>query len=299
MATAAAIRARVFEGLYNSTTAEWPYAQQVNDADITAGELTFVVDDGAQFEENDIIEFQDNGEQVIVVSVSTNTITVRERGAFGTTAAAHADNIVIYKNPVFGYTEIDNEITAVMAELEGMGVHAWGTGSDTLVASQNYYDQTETDIVKSVGIVAVYYPQTTSLLPVSLPFRWFDGLHSTVSTTAHGISLYDWKQLKAGDTFYFSYAQVIDATTDLLSRQEELVVAGAVFKTLAKAESGRSLDPGKMTDRTVQPGQKLRDSAWWRAEYMRMVGLEQSLLKQERRAFPGTMRENRASRWSH
>ena len=76
----------------------------------TAGDLdTFDVPDGEQWDEGNIAEFQDNGEQCYVRSVSTNTLSVI-RGYDGTTPAAHDVSTRIVKDPVFTYQHILDNI---------------------------------------------------------------------------------------------------------------------------------------------------------------------------------------------
>jgi len=68
-----------------------PLADALNGA-VNASQTNFVVDNGSYFHMGHVVEVE--SEQVIVDSVSTNTLTViRAQG--GTTAATHADNTVL------------------------------------------------------------------------------------------------------------------------------------------------------------------------------------------------------------
>ena len=73
----------------------------VNDADVTATELTFTVDDGGDFNVGQTILI--DSEQMYITAISSDVLTV-ERGVNGTTAATHADDAVIdiieYPNPI-------------------------------------------------------------------------------------------------------------------------------------------------------------------------------------------------------
>ena len=66
----------------------------VNDADVTAGESTFVVDDGDHFSGGDVILV--NSELMYVSGISTNTLTVT-RGYGNSVGVAHADDSIVYK----------------------------------------------------------------------------------------------------------------------------------------------------------------------------------------------------------
>ncbi len=62
----------------------------LDDADFTSTELTFTVDDGTIWDVNDPIQI---GSEIMVISaIATNLLTVTSRGAFGTTAATHAND---------------------------------------------------------------------------------------------------------------------------------------------------------------------------------------------------------------
>lgn len=294
MATQAALRARIRDNLYASVPVEHPPVHQINGA-INDSTTTVVVDDGTLLAVNDVIEFFD-GEQCLVLGISTNTLTV-VREYNGTTAASHSDNDPFYMRPKFTIKQIDDSITETLLDLEKHGVYTWGTGSVTLVADQLYYDLTATDIEESIGVVAVYYADSTTDVPVPLPFRWLRGLHATVSTSGHGLHLWTWGDKSAGDSVYYTYAQLIDGVADIPTRVEDVVVKGATSRVMDKAIAPRFVDPGQYSDRTVQPGSVMRDARWWLAQYIMACQAEQAQLKVEARRFPGTVETKRAMRF--
>jgi hypothetical protein len=61
--------------------------------DITAGQTDIDVDDGTDFQNNDVIQIDD--EKMTVSSIASNTLTV-VRGAYGTAAVAHDDNTKVF-----------------------------------------------------------------------------------------------------------------------------------------------------------------------------------------------------------
>lgn len=87
--------------------------ETTNTSDPGAAGTTFTVGDGARWDEGAVGEFQDNGEQVWVRSVSGTTLTVK-RGHNSTTAQAHASGIVLYRDPVFPYVNITEGIEHVI-----------------------------------------------------------------------------------------------------------------------------------------------------------------------------------------
>lgn len=292
MATQAAIRQRVFNNLYSQSLVERPFAHLINGG-INSSVTAIVVDDGTNFAAGDIIEFNVDGEQCFVESVATNTLTVI-RGYAGSVAASHSDNEQINKNPRFSIQQANDAINARVYQLEGQGIFVFNTGSLTLAAGQDYYDLTDTGLF---DVLSVYYAQDTTLIPTSLPFRFHSELDSNVSTSGGGIHLLSWGQKADTDTLYYTFKQRIANTTDLLFRQEEIIVFGATATLLGATVGPRTHDSGRYTDRTVQPGQGGRDARWYQTEYLIAVREEQSRLKLEAKELPGTVQVKRARRW--
>ncbi len=296
MATLADLRTRVLSNLYSAEPAAHPLYQQNNGAIATDSTPTIPVDTGTNFSLGNIIEFQDNGEQCYVISVAGNNLTVI-RGFNGTTAATHADNTVIAKNPRFTVKQTEDSITQVLYALEGQGVHVFGQGSLTLVDNVHFYDIAETDLVPMYGVLSVHYEDTTvdtRIMP--LPF-YRDMVHTSISASQQAIRLLSWGTQNAGDTVYYAYAKKIDGVDDLLPRQEELVVLGATAKMAGKTLFPRTQDPGKHTDRTVQPGQGMRDGRWYQGEFYLSVKAEAAQLAVEREQFAARHNSARSRRW--
>lgn len=297
MATLADIRQRVLDYLYSAEPQARPSLYRINGAVANGTTETIVVDDGTKFNAGNIIEFQDNGEQCYVMSVSTNTLTVI-RGHNGTTAASHLDNTVLAKNPRFSMKQAEDSITGTLFDLERHGVHSFGEGSLTLVANQYFYDLSEVDISQQYGVLSFHYEDTTLDTRIqTLPF-YRDIVHSSISAGTYAVRLLSWGTLNAGDTVYYTYARQIDSVADLLSRQEEMVVLGAVAKMLARTMGPRTQDPGKHTDRTVQPGQGARDSRWFQGEFYLAAKAEAALLAAERQRHAKDTKSRRAARWA-
>jgi len=296
MATAAVIRQRIRDNVYSAALNERPFASLTNGS-ITDSATSVVVDEGDYFSMGDIIEFLDDGEQCYVTASAVETLTII-RGWNGTTAAAQADNSIIIKNPRLSVKQIDDATTATLHQLGTLGVHTWGYGEITLVAGQEWYDLTATDILDYPGVVWLgYVENTTTDLPISLPFKYETHMKSDITTSTHGLHVWDWGDKAAGAKLYFTYAQVIDATTDLLSRQEELVVLGATARLLGKVLAPRTHDPGRLTDKNLDPKYDVNSARWYQAEFFMQSRVEAGLLRAEARQHANNVQLAHARRW--
>jgi len=297
MATLADLQQRVKNNLYSQAPHEHPFVTLLNESGFDASETNVTLDTGmgASFVTGDVLEIED--EQMYVVSVSSDILTVI-RGWNGTTGATHNQNTPMYKNPRFTQQMLEDYILEVVNSFEDWGVHGFGTGSGTLVATQTYYDITESDVLEEFGVLQVYYPEDTSLLPLPLPFRYVNGLHATVSTSGHGLHLWERGQLTSTGTFYYTYAQQLTSTSSLSVHQEGLLVTGASAMALGATIGPATHDPGARTDRTVSPGQTSRDVRFWQGKWFTEVRAEAARIALERSKFKvGTMRGKRGQRW--
>lgn len=297
MATQADIRERVRDYLFGAAQTERPFVTQLG-ASYTTG-TTITVADGTMWKAGDILENLDTGESMYVVSIATNVLTVIRAWGGSTQASSSGSDDTLYKNPRWTTTSIDRAISLVVRSLEGWGVHTWGTGTITLVANEYGYDLADTDILESVGVVAVYYLDDTTKTPVGLPFTQRSQIKTSGADTAdtvvilHGVG-----DRVAGDSIDYTYAARIEDVTGLRSRQEDLVVLGAAAQCLGMDIAPRTTDPGRYTDRTIQAGQEARDARWFQSEFFVRIRAEAATLATERqRMFPGTVAVHRARRW--
>lgn len=87
------------------------------------------VADGTDWEEGDVGEFQDNGEQFLVRSIATNDLTVK-RSHKGTLAAIdHPSDTVVFKHPTFSYIDIEDGIKGTINTL---WPYAWKATSNSI-----------------------------------------------------------------------------------------------------------------------------------------------------------------------
>lgn len=293
MATQADIRQRVRNKLYSMVPPLRPFVTTLNDTvTASAADVTITVTDGATWDVGDIAEIA-SGEQWFVTAVAGANLTV-VRAHNGTTLGTGVAGNALLKNPRFSLQQIDNAIDDCLAALELEGVHAWGTGTVTLASGQYGYAPTETDIL---DIVAVYYEDSSYGQPVPLPFTYNSNLHTTAFTGGGLLRLFEWGDLVGTNAVYFTYKKKIDAVTDLMVRQEEVLILGATYRLLAETIVSDTMDPGKRTDRTVQPGQTGRDARWLETEYYMALHKEEALLKYEADRLPANFTTDRARRW--
>jgi hypothetical protein len=305
MATQATLRAAVFDYLYGAYSTDRPFTSVLTSA-INNSTTTIPVLDGDDWSKGDILEVVETGEQCLVLSISTNNLTVgRSYGTVAATAAADAG--YVNKNPRFTYQKVDRAITEVFNSFTSWGVHGFSYVQFTLVASQYFYELTETDIDDQYGVLSVYYPANDTEVPQVLPFQFRSRLSTSPSEwgNAQGIILHDKGNRTTNGTVYLTYAQSLGFDTDidttaakLALPQEELVVLGAVTRMIGQTIIPATQDPGARTDRTTAPGQTSRDGRWFQGEFYTKVRAEAARLAVVRKeVVPGSVRTQRARRW--
>lgn len=305
MADTTSLRAAIFDYLYGAYPTDRPFESILNEA-LDNSETDVDVLDGADWNKGDILEVVETGEQMLVLSKSTNTLTVKR--SYGTVAAtAAADTGLIRKNPRFTIQKVDQGIKDTLNTFDSWGIHGFGVGSITLVSTQYYYELSETDLSSEYGVLSVYYSDTNTEVPVSLPFVSYSQLNPADSqwTQGRGLKLLSKGDRGTTDTIYFSYAQSLDFDTDidttaakLEAPQDELVVLGAVTRAIGQTIIPATQDPGARTDRTTPPGQTSRDGRWFQREFFTKIRVEAARLAVIRkRVAPGSVRTQRAGRW--
>lgn len=118
-----------------------------------ASDTTLDVTDGADWEEGDIVEFQDDGEQCLVRSVSGNTLTVL-RGWNGTTAAGHT-SITVFKSPQYTYYNI---LQSIDSAIDKLWPYAYKVATTTITPDSNtlWYNLTVSNFIDLVSVQQVY-----------------------------------------------------------------------------------------------------------------------------------------------
>lgn len=294
------ITQRTFDYLYGSFPTESPFVTQIT-ASYTGSATTISVLDGDQWEVNDIGENPETGEQFLVLSISTNDLTV-SRGWAGTTAAASSGtDDLIYKNPRFTIQKVEDSLTSALKMIELWGVHSFGHGTITRADPKKFYELSETDVIPQLGVLKVYAVESNTEVPYTLPFRYQYHLGTgptELTDTGTGIHIGDWGQVKDGEDAHFIYAQRIVDTDVITERQEELVILGGIVILLGGTIIPATHDPGARSDRTVQPGQTSRDVRHFQGRFISEVRMETAeLAVQRQRILHEPVRSTRARRW--
>lgn len=296
--TLAQLKQRIRDNCYGPGKAT-PFVDVLAEA-LDGTETDIDVGDAASWSVGDVVEVQETGEQCLVRSVSSPTLTVI-RGWNGTTAAVAADAGVLLKNPRFSMQVISDAINSTVASLEVWGIHGFGEGQITYDADKRYFELTDTDMSEQYGVTSLYYVEDDTLIPRALPFRlgvFNIGTGHASYSEGRGIVVLDWGTVSAGETVEYTYAKQLTATT-LSDNQAELVVLGATALVLGHSIIPRTQDPGSRTDRTVQPGQEVRDGRWFQGEFFIRARAEAAQVAVRRGKVPGSVRINRARRWAH
>lgn len=105
------------------------FATQGSAADTTG---VIAVTDGTDWDEGAVGEFQANGEQFKVISVSSNNLTCF-RGWNGTTAAIQAASSTIFRDPRYSYRQVEQALTG---RVHRLWPYAWKVGSASVTPSQ-------------------------------------------------------------------------------------------------------------------------------------------------------------------
>ena len=183
MATVAGLRTDVFEYLYGNYPTDRPFETVLAEA-LDNAETEVDVLDGTDWSEGAILQHGTTGEQMLVLSVATNTLTVkRSYSTVAATAGSAGTDDLVQKNPRWTIEQVDNAVQSAIDSLELWGVHTFNTGSITLVASQYFYAVDGSTWMEPYNVLAVYYPRTDTENPVYLPFS-SSGARATVHPPA-------------------------------------------------------------------------------------------------------------------
>ena len=295
MASSAVVQQRVKDYLYGSDYIKRPFTDFLNQSgNVSATDTVITVTNISSWAVGDIVEFV-TGEQAYIKSVDNdNSRFTVARAWNGTTAAVVTDLTAIEKNPKFTLAKIDNAINAIIEELYPE-VYVFSTGSATANKNSYFYTTADTGLKE---VLSVYYPRSGSLGSdepwVINTWKMTKHMHTSGFANGRGITMWDYGELSHGDTFYYTFKKKIAATTDLLDRQVELVVLGAVFKLMGSTVPSSTFD-SKDGRQVTQPGQESSDSRWFLSEYMRSRKEENMRLKEEER-FVLTSRQTRRQR---
>lgn len=278
---------RVWDNLHGSRPQERPYPFRliaaIDDSQTTLTEST-EIETADQISYGDILEVEESGEQLLVVGTTATTLTV-ERGWNRTTAAATAGAGIAFKNPRFTYKHIYDTAVRILRELPGHGVFKYNTDAITLTQGDYTYDFSPTPEVESV-LFATWTDTDGSGTEYDIPVPLTVTANDLVGASNVRVRL-ERSSINDGDTVdvYFR-SPFEDDFSGLTNEVTELVVLGTTGQMLASSMAARTFDPGRHSDRTIQPGQGGRDGAWYLGEFMRAAKREaarQRVFERDRR----------------
>jgi len=275
---------------YETTLATAGIDNAVTTIDVPAGT-------GISWAVNDIGEFEE-GEQFLVTVVTVDALTVI-RGYAGTTAAAQAQNDVISQNPRFTVEQIDQVLDDAVVDL-GTELYKLHTITDTYSTTTRWFPMDAAGDENIFEVMAVYHKPTGSDHPVGIwGWTFKNQVDATGFTQDNGLFLSTGGGLGGTDTFYIATKKRYITLTDIdaASPVIQVVAHFAVYKLLGMAETVRTHDPGKRTDRTVQPGAEGRSSIWFLREAIRLRDREETRLYRMEANLPVTRTGQRARRY--
>ena len=288
--TQAQINQAVKLELYSAQVTERPYEALINET-FSDVDTTLTLDDGTPWAVGDIGEF-DDGEQVLVTAVATNDLTVI-RGYNGTTAAAQADDSRIVKNPRFSIAQIEQ---ATGHALDILADYLYVETTETIT-----YDPTTRWYALSTTfdkVLTVFYKPTNEDYPAPVEYwHWERGVPSAAFTQDEGLWLPQTMDIASGADIYVVGRVRPSAITELDDSFKHCVTMGVCYYLLGAANVARTHDPGKRTDRTVQPGQEARDSIWYYREFQGAIDRLRERLTRLEKNLPTSRQASRARRF--
>lgn len=292
--TAADIQEAVRLEVYSAEITDREFID-ITTSDPGAGGTSLNVADTNYWSVGDIGEF-DDGEQVLVTAVPTGSTLTILRGHNGTTAAAHAVGSVMTKNPRFSRAQIDSAFQHV---LEDLRPDLYELATETLVydPTTRWYPFSGGTTDRIFDVLTVYYKPNTVDHPVAAPlWKYLHGVLSAVFTGSHGIWV-PGLEIATSDNFYVAVKKAVTGIADVPDDWKSMMIMGVVYHLMGAQNVIRTHDPGKRTDRTVQPGQEGRDSIWYLREYMRRKDRLTSDLENRAKDLPLSRTAMRAKRW--
>lgn len=257
-----------------------PYMQLGSVATDSGTAIT--VADSSKFDAGAVLEFQNNGEQVVVKSITNaTTVEVYSRGFNGTTAAVQASGLV-YIDPTFTYIDIEN---AIERTIQSMWPKAWKQASDTITpdTTTQWFDLAS-DAIDLIAVRQQYgssdqyvaaFGEKDSGLPVIF------STHIPTAVAASGVGL----RFPNGfahdtNTVYVNYraklttTETVAGTYDDVSEglMAEAIVYGAASKVVGFKEIPLVVNKDISQGSTpLGPQQRLTASAWLQEEYRKAL----------------------------
>lgn len=255
----------------------------------TAAGVSLTVADATKYDVGDELEFADGDTFVVTAASGTTITTVAGLLSWqGSTNANHSSGAFFFLKPAYRYVQIIEAIDATIGE---MWPYAWKATTDTItpVAGTYYYDAatsttTAMDIIDAVqrdagGLRVNRYGGSRDNLPIALE----RGLPTAIAASTVGYyfpQLYNLTytiacRVRAKITNTLSTTNYTDLTSGSMV---DAIVFGAAARLVENTEIPRVTQADvTMGDATVQPGQRVRDGAYYRERFL----LHRELIRRE------------------
>lgn len=245
----------------------------------SSSDTTIDVTDGTDWNEGSILEWQSDGDQAYVQSVSSNTLTVI-RDVNGTTGSTHGGTAAT-KDPVYPFIKVTD---AIDAALQTAWPWAWKVveASITPSASTVYYNlgNDVIDLVRawqedqSVIPIAQYYGAKGSLKPVAV----HKNANSFTGVTTDYVVFFPNGTYDATNSIYVQYRALLtdtvasgnysDLSEDGLS---EAMCWGAASRLVRTTGAARLRNDARQWNSSVDMEQITQTADFFYAEYRRLL----------------------------
>ncbi len=205
---------------------------------ITCTATSITVDSSGAWFEGDVMEFQDDGEQAYVESDTTTTTVTVKRAHNSTTAASHADNTVVVKNPRFEYIQIQRAADRTVARLTGLGVYERKVTTITPDTTTVIYDAPSDFAAPE----APYLVQQASSSVEDLVFTPIDRVDyhvpTAISSTNYALIVRSWARTDVAATLFYRADPAI-TTTD--TELQGIIALGTAVELLTAEAAQRAI----------------------------------------------------------
>lgn len=252
-------------------------------------EVGLDVTDGTKWSAGDIVEFQDDGEQCLVQSISSNTLTIIRNylfsvGATAGTGTTHVTSGDIVKNPTFTYSEIKQAISFVIDDLWPYVYKKTTFSLTPQTTGNNWYELDEgSNVCTALELSSVWQEIGTTGAATSYYFQYGARgksypiqMHLNVPTAkaGSGVAVYI-PYLR--DTTNAILVNAISPITDTLSGTtyqdfsagvEANAIHGlAIARLIATTDVDRTTQQDvNMSNQSSPPGSRTRVASYWEAE---------------------------------
>jgi hypothetical protein len=286
-----------------------PFTTACNEA-MDAVETDIDVTATLKFDVGDIVEFQDDGEQCLVTALFSATVLTVIRGYNGTTAATHSTGVLLCKNPVFQFVQIEQAVDAV---LRGLWPYVYKEVNYTLTPNTNGNQWYELDdggdvasimelssVRQAITVPGGYdelfeYGTRRTYFPVTLHFN----VPATIAGSGVALRIQVLRN-NSESIFVNGLARITAALSSTNyadfsdGLEADCVMYLAAARLIAQTDISRvTQEDITMSDESVRPGSRTSVASYWEMKGMEMrkqweIVLQRTLPRKWKRAGDGS-----------